>query len=111
MTIQTRPYAYGTSLTVSYPWGINVKGRARCSDGVTRTLSRIAQTADTFFSIPAAVKVRGKTVTGYVTFSETDDGSQYVKFVHYRYGKNAGMLPNALSDISVTPSHSPVTEA
>lgn len=87
MSIQTRSYAHGTSLTVSYPWGTNVKGRARCSDGVTRSLSRIAQTADTFFSIPAAVQVRGKT-------SETDDGDKYVAFRPYLYRKNAVMLPN-----------------
>ena len=100
MTIDTRKYALGTELTVSYPWGIiNIAGKALCSDGKVRTLKRIAETADTFFSIPASVRVAGKTVAGYVTFStvsgssvETEDDPAVVKFVAYTYGKNGGML-------------------
>jgi hypothetical protein len=60
----------------------------------------LAQTADTFFSIPASVTVGGKTVSGYVTVetaagltTSTDDDPAVVKFVAAQYGKNAGMLP------------------
>ena len=52
MTIETRKYAAGTQMTVSYPWGINISAKAICPDGKVRSLKRIAQTADTFFSIP-----------------------------------------------------------
>ena len=93
----TRGYAHGTSLMVRYPWGINVAGRAMCPDGTVRALSRIAPTADTFFSIPAAVKVRGKTVSGYVTFTtasglsiETAEDPQYLEFCPHNETRHIG---------------------
>ena len=100
MTIQTRQYAHGTELTVSYPWGINVSGRALCADGKVRKLKRIAQTADTFFSTPASVEVRGKTIAGYVTIetvqgmsTATDADPAVLKFCAYTCGKNHALLP------------------
>jgi hypothetical protein len=101
MTTFTRPYARGTGLTMSNPWGLHRGGRAICSDGKVRSLKRIAETADTFFSIPAAVTVNGRTVAGYVTI-ETEDGFStwteddpaIVKFVAYTYGKNHDALPS-----------------
>lgn len=95
-----REYAKGTFLVVSYPWGIYHGGAAECSDGKVRTLARIAQTADTFFSIPASVKVNGRTVSGYVTIetvegysTETVSDPSIVRFVAYSYGKNGSLLP------------------
>lgn len=100
MTIDTREYAAGTSLTQSYPFGFYIAGRAMCSDGRVRALARIAQTADTFFSVPAAVKVKGRTVSGYVTVDTvsgssvaTDDDPAIVRFRAYTYGRNGGLLP------------------
>lgn len=98
--IDTQKYEAGTELRSSYPWGLYVGGRALCSDGKVRALSRIAQTADTFFSVPASVKVDGRTVSGYVT-TETAQGfttesagdPTVVKFVAYTYGRNADALP------------------
>lgn len=54
------------------PWGTFVRkgSAALCSDGKVRSLSYIAPSADTFFSVPASVKVNGKTVSGYVTTQE-----------------------------------------
>lgn len=99
MAIQTRKYAMGTELTVSYPWGVNVSGRAICPDGKVRALARIAQTADTFFSIPAAVKVNGKTVSGYVTIETLDgystdrrDDPAALKFVVVKGRKNSDVF-------------------
>lgn len=95
----TREYGHGTSLTVRMPWGLNVAARALCPDGVVRAVKRIAETADTFFSVPASVEVRrnGKrfTVAGYVT-TETVEGWStasdadpiVVKFVPYTNRKN-----------------------
>ncbi|SRR5258706_9432429 len=37
-----------------------------CPDGIYRT-ARITAEADTFFTIPAQVQVRGKTVTGFIS--------------------------------------------
>lgn len=98
--IDTREYGRGTSVTQRYPWGTYVKARVLCSDGKVRTTTRIAQTAATFFSVPAAVKVRGKTVAGFITVetmrgmsTEADDDPAVVKFHRVDYGKNADMLP------------------
>lgn len=100
MNMDTRDYAQGTSLTQSYPWGMYRSGRALCSDGKVRALARIAPTADTFFSVPASVKVAGRTVSGYVTVqtmsgmsTETPDDPAIVRFVAYSYGRNGHLLP------------------
>lgn len=104
MNMDTREYGVGTNLTQSYPWGIYWGGKALCSDGKVRALKRIAQTADTFFSVPAAVEVRkdGKryTVSGYITMetlsgmsTEVDGDPTTVKFIAYTYGKNGHLLP------------------
>jgi hypothetical protein len=94
-------YAMGTRLDTRQPWGFYHGGRALCSDGAVRRLHRIAITADTFFSVPAAVKVRGKTVSGFVTvetvqgFSTADAADPaVVKFVAVSYGRNHGLLPD-----------------
>lgn len=99
-TQTTRTYAHGTSLTHTYPWGLYVTARVLCSDGKVRTVSRISQTADTYFSVPAAVRVKGRTVSGYVTVEtlsgssvETETDPAVVKFVRYDNGRNADALP------------------
>lgn len=86
-------YSRGTYLLVSYPWGINRGGAAMCSDGKVRKIKRIAPTADTFFSIPASIEVKGKTVAGYVTFASNYNGEKIVQFRPYTYRKNHGLLP------------------
>lgn len=100
MTIDTKEYALGTSVTSSYPWGTYVKARVMCSDGVVRPTKRISQTADTFFSVPCAVTVKGKTVAGYMTFSSvsgsdvaTDWDPGVAKFIATTYNKNHALLP------------------
>lgn len=97
-----RDYADNTSVTQSYPWGTYVTARVRCTDGKVRSVSRIAQTADTFFSVPAAVKVKGKTVAGYLTVEcrsgssvVTEDDPAVAKFYAVKTGKNHGLLPAA----------------
>lgn len=74
--------------------------RAICSDGTVRTVRLSPLGADTFFSIPGRVSVRGKTVSGYLTretadgwTTETDGDPAVWKFVAYTNGRNAGMLP------------------
>lgn len=97
---ETRHFAKGTSITRNYPWGLNVKARVLCSDGKVRATARLAETADTFFSIPAAVKVKGKTVAGFVTLEtlkgysvESEGDPAVLKFVPYLYRKNGDLLP------------------
>ena len=95
MATTKHDYANGTYITRSYPWGLNVKARALCPDGIVRTCKRVAETADTFFSVPASVNVKGRTVAGYITVqtiegysTPTDNDPAIVKFVPYLYRKN-----------------------
>lgn len=92
-------YADGTYLQQRSPWGWYDGGAALCPDGKVRRLKRIAESADTFFSVPASVTVRGKTVAGYVTIetrdgysTPTDDDPSVVKFVPYEYRKNGDVF-------------------
>ena len=103
-------YALTTYLdTYDSPFGGFVRGRAMCSDGRVRNLKRISVTADTFFSVPASVTVKGRTIAGYVgvetcqgwtthtdegwTTHGTGDDPALVKFHAYTYRKNHELLP------------------
>lgn len=95
-----RDYAYGTYTVQGGAWSQFIDGKALCSDGEVRRLRFYDGIADTFFSVPCSVSVKGKTVSGYMTI-ETKDGLStptyddplVVKFVAYKYGKNGGLLP------------------
>lgn len=111
----TRAYADGTSITSAYPYGTYITARVMCSDGRVRTVKRIADTADTFFSVPCAVTVSGRTVTGYLTVearsgsslaTATDDDPAVAKLVAHDYGRNADALPAGAwrSEKPATPS-------
>jgi hypothetical protein len=102
MAITRTQYAKDTWIERSHPWGLNVAARVLCPDGVVRKCKRIAPTADTFFSTPAAVEVRGKTVAGFVTMTTasglstaTDADPAYLVFHPYKYRKNADAFVNA----------------
>lgn len=58
-----------TQIMRAYPWGINIRkgSRVMCGDGKIRSLASLGKTSDTFFSIPAAIRYKGRHVTGYVT--------------------------------------------
>lgn len=71
------------------PWQIPYKAiNVLCSDGRRRT-ARITADADTFFSIPASVQVKGKTVSGSI--SSDYDGD--ITFTAFQPGKNSYLLP------------------
>ena len=97
-----RDYAEGTYLECDdYVYGY-VNGRAMCPDGKVRMLKRILPYAETFFSIPASVAVKGRTVSGYVmistvdgeplVYADDDDDEKLVTFRPYLYGKNANVF-------------------
>lgn len=103
MSLETTDYADGTSVTI---WrlpssGVDyVKARVMCSDGRVRPTVRISATADTFSSVPCAVRVKGMTVSGFMTIENrsgltvvTDADPRVAKFVANVYGRNADMLP------------------
>jgi hypothetical protein len=65
-----------------------------CADGKFRTATQTAE-ADTYFTVPARVQVRGKTVTGFVWFDNSSTamspGGTW-KFTANGWMKNAKML-------------------
>ena len=74
------------------------KSQALCEDGKIRTAT-ITGHADTWFSIPAVVKANGKSVTGYLTKSdslgwcqESEEGVG-MNFIAYKYRKNHAEIP------------------
>lgn len=76
-----------TTINYTYPWGLIRRNgnRLLCADGTVRA-AELAQCPDTFFSIPASVRVKGKRITGYATTVE-QDGQRVHTFrphtVHY----------------------------
>jgi hypothetical protein len=64
---------YGkTKVTTTYPWGTTQRKGTRllCSDGKIRNPAYLASTPDTYFSTHAAMQIKGKYVTGYMTTEE-----------------------------------------
>ena len=73
---------------------------AQCEDGRVRAF-RYSGEADTFFSCPARVSVRGRTVSGFVTgdrWAQADsdprivDGDHILTFFAYAYRKNHALV-------------------
>jgi hypothetical protein len=95
---QFREYAKGTYLQYTMPWSLYVGAAALCPDGVVRKVKRIAETPDTFFSIPASVTYKGKTVAGHVYLRNVADPTNplafedAVIFSPYLYRKNGNIF-------------------
>jgi hypothetical protein len=62
-----------TKINFTYPWGIIRRNgnRLLCADNIVRA-AELAQCADTFFSIPASIRIKGKRITGYATSDESN---------------------------------------
>ncbi len=75
-----------TYIETAGPWSVNVNAAVECPDGIIRKVKRIAIEADMYFSIPAAIHYKGKTVTGFVTGGNCDN-PEY-RFIPYKYRKN-----------------------
>jgi hypothetical protein len=95
---QFRHYANGTYLQYTMPWSLYVGAAALCPDGKVRKVKRIAETPDTFYSIPASITYKGKTVAGYVHLHNVGDPSDplafedAVVFTPYLYRKNGNIF-------------------
>lgn len=65
-------YLGKTSVTQTQPWGLFLRNghRLLCADGVIRAAT-LAPTADTYFSVPAAIRIKGKPVSGYMAVEES----------------------------------------
>jgi len=72
--------------------------RLLCSDGVIRCAAYLAQQADTFFSIPAAIRLRGKYVRGYATEEQNESGQRAFVFRHLvMHGKDLPAWPDVFT--------------
>jgi hypothetical protein len=81
-TTDTTPARPKTYTRQTYPWGLYARNghRALCSDGVIRAVE-MAETADTFFSVPARARISGRWISGYVTTDEREsDGAKIYTF-------------------------------
>ena len=76
-------------------FAIGTRHIAACSDGKTRSALIVAD-ADTFFSVPARVNVKGKTVTGFVFLAGLGE-EKTLTFAANRWMKNADLLPVAVT--------------
>lgn len=79
-----------TYLEYAGPWSVNVNAAVQCPDGIIRKVKRIAIEGNTYFSIPAAITCKGKTVAGYITGGDCDN-PEY-RFRPYLYRKNGGIF-------------------
>lgn len=72
-----------TYVSQTFPWGLFKRQghRLLCSDGTIRA-ARLASTPDTFFSIPASISIKSKTVSGYAT-TEDYNGERIFCFRHH----------------------------
>ena len=68
------------------PWGLfrRCGHRLLCADGVIRA-AELAQCADTFFSIPASIRIRGKRISGYATTDESEGVRVYTFCPHDKH--------------------------
>jgi hypothetical protein len=86
-----------THITRSQPWGLHPRNghRLLCSDGVIRA-AELAETADTWFSVPASVRVNGRRVSGYMTVAAKDGmetETTLATYVFRHHDRHADKLP------------------
>lgn len=73
-------------------WKIPTKVKnCLCPDGKRRTV-KITGQATTYFSIPASVKYKGKSISGFITGRETEKLEKDFEFIPYSYGKNGHLF-------------------
>jgi hypothetical protein len=65
------------------PWGLFRRNghRLLCADGVIRS-AELSQCADTFFSIPASIRIKGKRITGFASTDESEGVRVYTFHAH-----------------------------
>ena len=85
--MNTEKIAHGkTHITVTRPWGLNRRcgHHLLCSDGVIRA-AELAETADTFFSTPAKIRLKGKSVSGYMSVEEESLAKTFGRVFVFRH--------------------------
>lgn len=96
-----------TNMAQTFPWGLFVRKGTRllCADGKIRSVAYLAHTADTAFSVPCAIRIKGKYITGYATGQEqvwiTGEKETDFKSAHV-FRHHTGQTYNPLPDWPVT---------
>lgn len=80
MKTTTLSHSHGTFLKTRGPWSVFHSAKAICPDGKARVVSRIALVADSFFSIPAGMRIKGKYYSGFLYFSDKEETKGAVMF-------------------------------
>lgn len=90
--MKTEQLTHGkTHVSRSMPWGLYSRNghRVLCSDGIIRAVE-MSETADSFFSVPARLRIKGKWITGYVTTEESIDRSDWSSHVAWSFRQHDG---------------------
>lgn len=79
-----------TYVSRSYPWGLHPRNghRLLCADGIIRS-AELGETADTFFSIPASVRINGKRISGYASVEKDSTWKTEVYVFRHHTNQNA----------------------
>jgi hypothetical protein len=82
-----------THVSRTYPWGVHPRNghRLLCSDGVIRS-AELSSTADTYFSVPAFIRIKGDWITGYAT-CERDSKWEHEVWVFRHHTNQHAPLP------------------
>lgn len=84
---RTVEYNNGTFLVTQGPYSLNKQAKVRTPDGKLRMTKHLRE-SDTFFSSPAKVSVKGKTVSGFITIGQDNT----LEFHPYTYCKNGNLF-------------------
>ena len=79
-----------THVSRSYPWGLHPRNghRLLCADGVIRA-AEMVETADTYFSIPASIRINGKRISGYASCERDSKWENEVWVFRHHTNQNA----------------------
>jgi len=83
-----------THVSRSYPWGLHPRTghRLLCADGVIRA-AEMAETADTYFSVPASIRIKGKRISGYTSCERDSKWENEVWVFRHHTNQNAPLPP------------------
>ena len=94
------PDTYQQNPQYRWYWGMNHLYRvsAVCIDGNVRRAT-ITGEADTFFSAPARVSVRGYTVTGWITCDRNANNDEVYSFIANASGRNGWRIGTGIPEV------------
>lgn len=88
-----------THINFTQPWGLIRRNgnRILCADGIIRA-AELSQCADTFFSIPASIRIKGKRISGYASSDESQGQRVYTFHAHTCHNRTDLAWPETWSE-------------